>query len=270
MQSPHNGLQSSLHSILLPLCGKGEHSGLWGRKGLSLENSFGRSSRGGTGEELLCPIFLIILNEWTKHFTALPGGLWPLHMAEHERMILALARDHSGAGRRAQAGKQQQETEVAVTPGYSPLLSPGGSWILSRKGTPGSPTGWRVATHLCFLLKHWTELSTARSLRSRIRGGVQRGWDGSGFWMNHASIPHHALQLLLLLRKMIFFSEATIITQEKSKPPPQEVRLDDLRSEIFRQQKALNQEVSKNDIFFSYTLIHLFTKSQNTILGKDR
>ena len=25
--------------------------------------------------------------------------------------------------------------------------------------------------------------------------------------MNHASIPHHALQLLLLLRKMIFFSE---------------------------------------------------------------
>lgn len=88
--------------------------------------------------------------------------------------------------------------------------------------------------------------------------------------MNHASIPHHALQLLLLLRKMIFFSEATIITQEKSKPPPQEVRLDDLRSEIFRQQKALNQEVSKNDIFFSYTLIHLFTKSQNTILGKDR
>lgn len=88
--------------------------------------------------------------------------------------------------------------------------------------------------------------------------------------MNHATIPHHALQLLLLLRKMIFFSEATIITQEKSNPLHQEVGLDDLRSEIFRQQKALNQEVSKNDIFFSYTLIHLFTKSQNTILGKDR
>lgn len=217
MHSPHNGLQSSLHSILLPLCWKGEHSGLWGRKGLSLESCFSRSSRGGIGEELLCSIFLIIQNEWTKHFTALPGGLWPLHMAEHERMILALARDHSGAGRRARVGKQQ-ETKVAVTPGYSPLLSLGGSWILSRKGTPGSPTGWRVATHLCFLLKYWTEPSTARSLRSHIRGGVQRGCDGSGFWMSHATILHHALQILPLLRKMIFFSEATVITGEVQTP----------------------------------------------------
>lgn len=192
MQSPYNGLQSCLYSILLPLCQKGEDSGLRGRKGLSLENCFGRSSRGGTGEELSCSIFLIILNEWTEHVTALPGGLWPLHVAEHERVVLALARDHSGAGRRAQVGKQQ-ETEVAVTPGYSPLLSPGGSWILSRKGTPGSPTGWRVSTHLCFLLKYWTEPSTARSLRPHIRGGVQRGWDGSGLWMSHATIPHRAL-----------------------------------------------------------------------------
>ena len=86
--------------------------------------------------------------------------------------------------------------------------------------------------------------------------------------MNHASIPHHALQLLLLLRKMIFFSEATIITQEKSKPPPQEVRLDDLRSEIFRQQKALNQEVSKNDIFFFLYLDSLIHQVPKHNIGK--
>lgn len=80
-------VQSYLHGILLSFYWKEEHSGLWGRKVLSLENCFGRSSRGDTGEELSCSIFLISLNEWTKHFIAFPGDLWPLHMAEHESMI---------------------------------------------------------------------------------------------------------------------------------------------------------------------------------------
>lgn len=78
MQSPHNGLQSSLHSILLPLCGKGEHSGLWGRKGLSLENSFGRSSRGGTGEEL-CALFSYHPKWMNKTLYSPPR--WPLASA---------------------------------------------------------------------------------------------------------------------------------------------------------------------------------------------
>lgn len=53
-----------------------------------------------------------------------------------------LAQDHSGGGRGAPMGEQQQETFPAVTPGCSPLLSPGGTWIPSRgEHLPPPPLG---------------------------------------------------------------------------------------------------------------------------------
>lgn len=74
-------------------------------------------------------------------------------------MFAVLAGDHSGVGRRAQAGSYTKQ-KFAATPGYSPPLSPGGTWILSRRGTPGSPMAWIAATYLRSLLKRWAEQST--------------------------------------------------------------------------------------------------------------
>lgn len=115
-----------------------------------------RSSRRDVWEELSCPVSLIILKEGTKHFTASAGSLWPPHMAAHECMFAVLAGDLSGVGRRAQAGSNKEQ-KLAATPGYSPPLSPGGTWMLSRRGTPGCPMAWMAATDLGCLLKCWAE-----------------------------------------------------------------------------------------------------------------
>lgn len=183
-------VQSYLHGILLSFYWKEEHSGLWGRKVLSLENYFGRSSRGDTGEELSCSIFLISLNEWTKHFIVFPGGLWPLHMAEHESMIMALARDHSGVGRGTQVGKQQQETEVAVTPGYSPLLSPGGRHLDTfQKGNtwvPHSLDGCHTPFLPAEILGRTVNTARITQIPHLRRGTVSVGWE----WVLNESHHH--------------------------------------------------------------------------------
>lgn len=240
---------------------RGEHSKHRGRKGLSLKNSFGRSS-GDTGEELYCPYFSI--NHKWMNKTLYNKPRWPLASAhvEHECMILALFWDHSGAGRRAWL-KQQQETGVtAVTPGYSPLLSHKGSWILSRK-TYGSPTRHRVATHLCFLLKHWTKpCPTARSLRSHIQGECCGG--RMEFWMNHATIPapmHYSFSCF----SGRWFSSLEYHYHGRKSKPLQEVGLDHVVK--YRQQRLWIGGKQKWYFFFLY-LDSCYPKSQNTCWEK--
>lgn len=113
-------------------------------------------------------------------------------------------------------GWEQQEAEVTTTPGYSAPLSPGGTWILSRRGTPGSPTTWTAAMHLRFLLKYWAEQSAAWTHRPHIQGVGRWGWLGVGISRGRPPSRTHAPSFFLLLAKVIFL-RVLFIKQEQPK-----------------------------------------------------
>lgn len=133
--------QSSLHFALFLWKGRIFWRMRPEMQSLSPENSIVRSSRRDTWEESSCPIFLIMLNEWTKHYSLPWQPLASAHGGAQTRGWGACRRPFRCWQRGS--GKQQRETDVAVTPGYSPLSSPGGTWIPSRGVHLGPPRpGW--------------------------------------------------------------------------------------------------------------------------------
>lgn len=110
------------------------------------ENYVGRPSRGNACK-ICCPAFLIVLNEWTKHFTASPGSLWPLCVAGHGCVP---AWDHPRLGRGCRLGSNENRScsytwiFTSFAPrGHLATFQKGNTWV--PHGLDGCHTPWLPA-----------------------------------------------------------------------------------------------------------------------------